>query len=202
MTARGGGGVMAMLAIAMLAMASPAAAFDAPATFAPRTWVISPEGGSGAQQNLEAFRDESDLRYWNAGVRLGLLPFGTTGSGPFYGALETGLEPFYQRYVEPKPAFFGGLGALLRYHFLSLGRFVPYAEVAGFAGGTDLKVREISSDFTFLIFGGVGASYFVTDTAAIYAGYRYAHVSNGDTSQPNRGFESHLAVMGVSFYLR
>jgi len=194
--------LLSMCALAMLAIAQPAAAFDPETTFARGTWVISPEAGWGAQHNQESFSEHSNLEFWNAGTRFSLLPFGTTGSGPLYGALETGLEPFYQRYYEPKTAFFAGLGAVLRYHFLWLGRFVPYAELAGFAGGTDLKVVEISSDFTFLIFAGVGVSYFVTDTTAAYAGFRYEHVSNGDTSQPNRGFEATLAVMGVSFYLK
>jgi hypothetical protein len=39
----------------------------------------------------------------------------------------------------------------MRYHFLCLGRFVPYAELAAFAGGTNLKITEIRSDFTFML---------------------------------------------------
>jgi len=46
----------------------------------------------------------------------------------------------------------------------------------------------------------VGASYFLTDRIAPYVGYRIQHVSNGNTSSPNRGFESHTGVAGVSFY--
>jgi opacity protein-like surface antigen len=88
----------------------------------------------------------------------------------------------------------------LRYHFLTLGRFVPYVEIAGSAGGTDLEVPEIKSAFAFLLFGGVGASVFVSDKTALYLGYRFQHVSNGNTSKPNRGFESNVVVGGVSFY--
>jgi len=77
---------------------------------------------------------------------------------------------------------------------------VPYFELAAFAGGTNLKVTEIRSDFTFLLWGGVGASYFVSDRTAVYTGYRYEHVSNGHTSTPNRGFESNVGVLGMSFF--
>jgi len=49
-------------------------------------------------------------------------------------------------------------------------------------------------------FGVSLASYFLTDHTAFYVGYRIQHVSNGDTSSPNRGFESHTGVAGVSFY--
>ena len=79
---------------------------------------------------------------------------------------------------------------------------MPYAELAGAAGGTDLRVREIDSDLSFLLWGGVGVSVFVTDSTAVYAGYRFEHNSNGNTSQPNRGWESHVGVVGVSYYLQ
>src|SRR5262245_61978363 len=80
-------------------------------------------------------------------------------------------------------------------------RFVPYVEIAGSGGGTDLEIPEIKSAFAFLLFGGLGASVFVSDKTALYLGYRFQHVSNGDTSKPNRGFESNVVVGGVSFYL-
>jgi opacity protein-like surface antigen len=92
-----------------------------------------------------------------------------------------------------------GFGLSLCYHFLSFSRVVPYVELFGAAGGTDLKRPEIDSRFTFLLHGGVGASVFVTDVVAIYAGYRLQHVSNGNTSRPNHGFESHTGIAGVSW---
>jgi hypothetical protein len=91
---------------------------------------------------------------------------------------------------------------VVRYHFLALGRFVPYAELAGGVGETDLHVTEIDSNISFLLWGGIGASLFVTDAAAIYAGYRYEHNSNANTNTPNRGVESHVGVFGVSYYFR
>jgi lipid A 3-O-deacylase len=193
--------VVGLLACVVLG-AAPAWAFDATQTFKSGSFVISPEAGYGEQFNLEDKRVFTGLELMNVGVRFGLLPFSLMGPGPLYGALEVGLEPLYQRYLDPVDAFFAGLGATVRYHFLSLGRFVPYAEVAAFAGGTDLRTREIDSDFTFLLWAGVGASFFVTDRTAIYGGYRYQHVSNGNTDQPNRGLESHTGVVGVSFFFQ
>jgi opacity protein-like surface antigen len=72
--------------------------------------------------------------------------------------------------------------------------------MAAFAGGTDLRIKEIDSDFTFLLWAGAGAAFFVTDRAALYAGYRWLHASNGNTKQPNRGFEAHSGVVGVSLF--
>jgi len=199
MSGRLAGGLVALL---MLLAAPATFAFDAAATFQPRSFVISPEVGYGQQVNLEDKRRFSDLEMVNGGVRFGWLPFAPVGPGPLYGSFEVGVEPLYQRYLEPHEAFFAGLGVTGRYHFLSLGRFVPYVEAAAFAGGTDLQIREIDSDFTFLLWAGAGASIFVTDWTALYAGYRYQHVSNGNTDKPNRGFEAHTGVVGVSFFFK
>jgi lipid A 3-O-deacylase len=189
-----------LLAVTLLAIAPAADAYDPKQTFLKGSIVVSPEVGYGEQFNLEDKRVFSEVEFLQLGVRFGWLPFNPAGPGPLYGSLEVGLEPLYQKYLEPDDAFFAGLGATARYHFLSLGRFVPYAEAAAFAGGTDLKIREIDSDFTFLLWFGAGASVFVTDRAAIYAGYRWTHVSNGNTDRPNRGFEAHTGVVGMSFF--
>jgi len=198
MTCRGPRALVATLAL--LAVASVAQAWDGDATFAQGTLVVSPEVSYGHQFDLEHKTPYTNLEFANIGVRFGWLPFAPLGPGPLHGSLEVGLEPLYQQYISPKQVYFAGLGLAFRYHFLSLGRLVPYVEAAGFAGGTNLKIPEIRSDFTFLLWGGPGLEYFVTDRTAIYAGYRYEHVSNGNTSKPNRGFESNAAVIGVSFF--
>lgn len=189
-----------LLAVALVASA-PAVAFDPEHTFAKGTFVLSGEGAYGWQFDLEDNSDFSAIEFWDVGVRFGLLPFETFAKGsPLHGAFEVGLQPMYQRYVRPQERFWAGLSAVLRYHFLALGRVVPYVELAGSAGGTDLSLPEIRSDLAFVIFGGAGASVLFTDRAAAYAGYRWQHVSNGNTSRPNRGFESNVAVLGLSLF--
>jgi opacity protein-like surface antigen len=193
--------MLGAVAVGIVALAAPASAFEPEQTFRKGAFVLSAQGAYGWQFELEEGRDFSGVEFWDAGVRFSLLPFDTLAKGSAgYGAVEIGLEPFYQRYVEPRSRFWAGLAAVVRYHFLALGRVVPYVEIGGSAGGTDLELPEIRSTFAFVIFGGVGASAFVTDRLAVYGGYRWQHVSNGNTSQPNRGFESNVAVMGVSFF--
>jgi opacity protein-like surface antigen len=191
---------MATVAL-LLAAAAPAWAFDAEQTFKKGTFVLSGEGTYGWQFDLEDKRSVTHLEFYDVGVRFSLLPFAPLGKDHFwYGALEVGFEPLYQKYTAPNPAFWAGLTSVLRYHFLGLGRVVPYAEVGAAAGGTDLEIPEIDSSLAFLLFVGGGTSVFVSDKTALYAGYRYQHVSNGNTSQPNRGFEAHVVVGGISFY--
>ena len=189
-----------LLFAAIALAAAPAPAFDAGETFRQGRFLMSVEGGLGTQDNFSN-GVETGFEFWNAGVRFSLVPFAPSFEGTLlYGALETGLEPFYQRYTEPRRFHFGGLAAVLRYHFLGLGRVVPYIEMFGAAGATDLRSVEIDSDFTFLVQGGVGLSVFLTDAVALYGGYRLQHVSNGNTSQPNRGFESQTGVFGLSVF--
>lgn len=194
--------ITVMVALLLAAAApAPAWAFDAEQTFKKGTFVLSGEGAYGWQFNLENKKSVTYLEFYDVGVRFSLLPFDPVGKDHFwYGALEVGFEPLYQKYTEPKPAFWAGLASVLRYHFLGLGRVGHDAELGAAAGGTDLEIREIDSSFAFLLFGGLGASLFVSDKTALYAGYRYQHVSNGNTSQPNRGFEAHVGVAGISFY--
>jgi opacity protein-like surface antigen len=196
------GALIALVLTALvLAVAPPALAFDPEQTFKKGTFVLSGEGTYGWQFNLEGKSRVTYLEFYDIGARFSLLPFEPIGRDHFwYGALEVGLEPLYQHYTTPKQAFWAGLAAVGRYHFLSLGRFVPYIEIAGSAGGTDLQIPEIDSAFAFLLFGGAGASVFVSDKTALYLGYRYQHVSNGNTGQPNRGFEANVVVGGISFY--
>ncbi|MBI2206584.1 MAG: acyloxyacyl hydrolase [Candidatus Rokubacteria bacterium] len=193
-------GTLALLLV--LGMAAPVAAYDAKQTFKKGAVVISTEAGYGEQENIADHRLQSGFEFWNAGVRFSMLPFEPTPWGPLSGSFEIGLEPFYQRYTEPTSAFFGGVGAVFRYHFLELGRVVPYVELFAAAGGTDLESNEIDSAFSFLLQTGPGVSVFVTDTAAVYAGYRFQHVSNGNTDIRNRGFEAHTGVVGVSLFFR
>jgi opacity protein-like surface antigen len=191
-----------LLGLAVLGVVPAAPAFDGEQTFHQGAYVLSIEGAGGSVFNHEHKVDATDLEFWNAGLRLSAIPWGPMGPGLLRGAFEIGLEPFFQRYTHPTRAYFAGLGAVGRYHFLGFGRVVPYAEVFLSAGGTNLRIREIDSAFTFLLQAGVGASVFLTDRIALYGGYRLQHVSNGNTSSPNRGFESHTGLGGVSYYFK
>jgi opacity protein-like surface antigen len=188
---------------ALTAVTSLAQAFDPERTFAPGAFALSLGGGGGEQAGFSVRKGHNlePLDLWWVDGRASWVPFGTVGrDGPFYGALETGLEPIYQQYFGRASGFWAGLGLAARYHFLALGRFVPYVEFGAAAGGTNLRVVEIDSSFAFRLYVGFGASLFVTDRTAVYAGYRMVHVSNGNTSQPNRGVEANTGVLGVSFY--
>lgn len=192
----------ALSALTLVCLVRPAPAFDAESVFARGTTIVDLQIGGGAVNNLEGHRTVSDISFLNATPRASYLPFSPFGSGALRSALEPGIEGWFQYYVSPRGATAEGLKLALRYHFIGLGRLVPYLELTGGAGGTSLRVREIDSTFTFATEAGAGLSYFLTDVVALNAGYRFQHISNGHTSSPNRGFNSDSGVVGVSFYFK
>lgn len=193
-----------VLVLLLLLVASPALAFDATQTFKKGGTVLSLEGGGGHQDNLEGHRVQTGLDLWYVGVRYSLLPFDPAGPGILRGAFEVGIEPVLQMYEGSprKDAYFAGVGVQARWHLVSFGRFVPYFEGGATVGGTNLRVREIDSDLAFLLTVGAGASVFISEHTAIYAGYRLVHVSNGNIDRPNRGFEAHTGLLGISYYFK
>ncbi len=178
-----------------------ACAYDPATEFAKGTVILSLQAGGGIQNNLEGHSRISNLHFVSFTPRLAILPLDPVGSGWFRGALETGLEGWVQHYVEPHDATALGLKAVGRYHFIGVGRLVPYVEVGTGVGGSSLKVREIDSTLNFVLEAGAGLSYFVAEGVALTAGYRFQHISNGNTTRPNRGLESDTGTVGVSFFL-
>ena len=191
------------LAVLMvLSLVRPGAAYDPEGAFAKGTTIFGLQAGGGVHNNIEEEAFVSDISFVNFTPRVSHLFFLPFGSGLLRSAFEPGLEGWFQYYVSPKSATAEGLKVALRYHFIGLGRFVPYLEVLAGAAGTSLKVPEIDSVFTSVLEGGGGASYFVTDTVALSFGYRFQHISNGNTSAPNRGFNSDSGVFGVSYFFK
>ncbi len=196
------GRMAAVTALAVLALVRPAAAYDAEATFAKGTTIFGLQIGGGAANNVEGQRTVSDISFITATPRVSHLFFAPFGAGLLRSAVEPGLEAWFQYYFSPDSATAQGLKLALRYHFIGLGRLVPYIEGTAGVGGTSLRVPEIDSALTFVLEFGVGLSYFVTDTVALNAGYRFQHISNGHVSDPNRGFNSDSGVVGVSFHFK
>lgn len=189
-----------LLVLAVFCWTGVAAAADPAEEFSRGTKIIGLQFGGGVQNNVENHGRISGISFVNVEPRFSLLPLDPIGDGFFKGSLETGLEPFFQQYLTPAKVTAEGMKATLRYHFLSASPIFPYAEVTAGVGGTNLRVLEIRSTFMFVLEGGAGVSYFVADGVALNLGYRFQHISNGNTSRPNRGFNSDSGVLGVSFF--
>ena len=195
----GGAAVLAVLLL-VAGAPRPCSAFDAGESFAKGTTIVSLQMGGGTQAHFEP--TISGITFLEFTPRLSYLPFQPFGSGWTRAAFEPGLEGWLEYYLGPEKGTAGGLKAALRLHWLAFGRFVPYLEVTAGAGATGLDLPESRSTFTFILEGGAGFSFFVKEDVAITAGYRIQHLSNGNTSKPNRGYEAYSGVAGVSFFFR
>jgi len=191
-----------VVVLAVLALVRPAAAYDPEAAFAKGTTIFGLQVGGGVHNNVQELGTVSDISFINVNPRVSHLFFSPFGSGLLRSAFEPGLEGWFQYYLSPDSATAAGLKLAFRYHFIGLGRLVPYLEANAGAGGTSLKVPEINSTFTFVLEAGVGLSYFITDVVALNFGYRFQHISNGSTSSPNRGFNSDTGVLGISYFFK
>jgi hypothetical protein len=185
---------------ALFGWVGPAAAADPAEEFTRGTKIFSFQVGGGDQNNLEGHNRISNISFINVTPRLSVLPLDSIGNGFSKGAVETGLEPWFQYYLEPATATAEGLKVALRYHFLSASPIFPYLEVTAGAAATSLNVKEIRSNFTIVLEAGIGLSYFVTEGVALTAGYRFQHISNGNVESPNRGFNSDTGTLGISFF--
>jgi opacity protein-like surface antigen len=185
--------------VAMWAVPLGAGAQDADQVFTKGKKIASFIAGGGAQSHTPTYDEYSDLSFLNFDPRLGYLPFEAVGPGWLRGSLEVALEAWLQHYLEPDGAGALGIKAGLRYHFVGLGRFVPYLEVTAGVGQTNLKVIEMDSRHTFVLEGGAGLAYLLSENWALSVGYRFQHLSNADTESPNRGINSDSGIVGISF---
>lgn len=195
---------LTLVVLATAAAPRAASAFDAEQEFAQGTKAIGLTLGGGAQNNVENHGRLSGISFVNVNPRFSYFFFEPFGPGILRGAFEGGLEGWFQYYLSPDEATAEGLKLTFRQHLLglSLGRFVPYLEGTAGAGGTNLKVLEIDSPFTFVLEAGLGLSCFITPGLAVNVGYRFQHISNGHVYDKNRGFNSDSGIVGLTWYFK
>lgn len=84
--------------------------------------------------------------------------------------------------------------------FTSLDTVAPYV----FAGGgilyNDLGLPTQGTRLNYSYQGGTGLQYFVRPDLALGVEYRYHHVSNAGTAEPNEPLNSSKFLFGVSFF--
>lgn len=66
--------------------------------------------------------------------------------------------------------------------------------------GIDFDVSNQRDGFAFILQGGGGLHWMLTDRVAITPVYRYHHISNANTRTPNDGVNSHQILIGPTFF--
>ena len=124
------------------------------------------------------------------------------GAEWYRGQVILGAEMVYVEFREPVITHGVGFTPRIKYSFTAWDRLRPYVEFAGGPFWTDLgkRIPEQSTQLNFILTGGLGASYFLTDRTALTVGYRFHHFSNAGTRMPNLGINSSLPLIGYSFF--
>ena len=145
--------------------------------------------------------DPDNLALYPEFVRIGFNINSLLGIEGLQSTLQLTLEPFFNSISDPKAGFETGCGVGLRYlHKLS--GPVDLVTEASFAP-MYLSIRSAEqgdAGFNFLTQEGGGLQYKVSDRVAIFAGYRFRHISHaGLSDRPNAGINSNAIVAGLSW---
>ena len=133
-------------------------------------------------------------------MRYGHFITGTLGQGWLKGRHEVLLElPLHLSIDQGGRSMTGGY-VLGSWKFTSLEQVAPYV----FAGGgilfNDLGLPTQGTRLNYSYQGGTGFQYFVSPGLAVVGEYRYHHVSNAGTAEPNEPLNSSKFLFGVTFY--
>ncbi|KAF0218894.1 MAG: hypothetical protein FD174_2677 [Geobacteraceae bacterium] len=133
-------------------------------------------------------------------ARYGHFLSGELGEGWYRGRHELLLELPLHLAVDPKERVMTGGYLFGSWKFTSLNEFVPYLFAGGGVLYVDLGLPSMGSRLDFSYQGGTGVHYFIGKNTALNLEYRYHHVSNADTAEPNEPLNSSKVLIGVSFF--
>jgi len=104
---------------------------------------------------------------------------------------------------EPRDGFGGSAALVVRYHFLAPARhgIVPFVDGGAGVGSIDFDLDSQRDGFNFMLEGGVGVHFFLTPTLALTPSWRYHHLSNAGSRDPNVGINSQLLLLGITVFL-
>jgi lipid A 3-O-deacylase len=135
--------------------------------------------------------------------RLGLVVTDPLGTGWWQGNVEVLVEPLVARFTQPFAAEAAGGSLVVKYNFLSFGRWMPFWDAGAGMIWTNLapRIPEQSTQFEFVLETGPGVHYFMTDTITLTMGVRLHHISNGGLGDRNTGINAALPYVGISVFL-
>lgn len=134
-------------------------------------------------------------------LRAGFFLSDEVGKGSWYqGRHELLLElPFHLAVDHGGRSMVGGY-VLGHWRFTSLEKFVPYVLAGGGPLFVDLGLPTMGTKLNFSYQGGVGLQHLIDKNTALSLEYRYHHISNAGTANPNEPINSTKVLMGISFY--
>lgn len=135
--------------------------------------------------------------------RVGMVLTDPLGSGRWQGNVEVLVEPLFARFTKPFAAEAAGGSFVVKYNFLSFGRWMPFWDAGAGMVWSNLapRIPEESTQFQFVLETGPGAHYFMTETLTLTMGVRFHHFSNAGIGDRNTGLNAFLPYVGFSVFL-
>lgn len=122
-----------------------------------------------------------------------------------YGRLQLAPELFCNPITKPDHGIEAGVCAMVRYTPPMETTFRPYVEGGAGPMFLDADTPDQTDGFNFMIQGGAGIQYFIDKDVSLSLGYRYRHISNGNTDKlfksddvPNHGLDTHAIIFGIA----
>ncbi len=124
------------------------------------------------------------------------------GNGWYRGQFEHVLELPFDLAVDPKTRIMTGGNLLAKWNFTGLknDRLLPYVFAGGGVLYVDLGLPTMGSRLNFSYGGGTGIQYLFRKDMAASAEYRYHHISNASTAEPNEPLNSSKFLFGISVF--
>jgi hypothetical protein len=134
-------------------------------------------------------------------LRYGHFLSGEVGTGHWYqGRHEVLLElPFHLAVDHDGRTMFGGY-ILGSWKFTAAEQITPYLLAGGGVLYVDLGLPTMGSRLNGSYQAGGGIQHFIRKDLAVIGEYRYHHISNLNTAEPNEPLNSSKFLIGLSFY--
>jgi len=134
--------------------------------------------------------------------RFGYFLSNEIGKGWYQGRHELLIELPLHLAVDPQTRVLTGGYLLGSWKFTGLKekRFYPYLFAGGGVLFVDLGLPSMGSRLDFSYQGGTGIQYLIRENLAVMAEYRYLHISNAGTAQPNEPLNFSHILFGISFF--
>jgi lipid A 3-O-deacylase len=110
------------------------------------------------------------------------------------------IEPQVNPVIGPEDDIEAGIGIGLQYQYPVTTFFSLYVNAATGPFYVSVDTTDQADGFIFSNHVGAGAYFFLNKNTAVNAGYRFRHMSNANTHEPNGGIDSHFGVIGVSWF--
>ncbi len=150
---------------------------------------------------IGADRNRATEDYTVTGLQVGRMLSDVGGSGWYRGNWELALEAFGGAVVKGRGSYVAGGTLWARYNFVQPDwQVVPYFQMGGGAGGTDMDRRLIGETFNFNLDAAAGMRWFISEECALNLEFRYQHTSNATIAKHDLGINAVGPLVGISFF--